>query len=308
MNIAELKSWISSNFWKSEQITEWVERYFYRRASYISSSTGAAQANLPVKTNSDGYVDLSLYQLQADARYGQLAAANSWTNNNSIQGDLLLAKAGGAEYIAIKIDNTSTIANQLATILFEHGSANRQAAIKARLYPSSQGTELSFWITNSGGTFSSVATLDRDGILSVAAGINFGQDTLNQYDEGTWTPTVAFGGSSSGVTYSARTGTFTRIGNRVMCSMFITLSNNGTGTGDFTITGLPFTSAAFVQMFLFGWSSSSTAFVSVLGHIAASATAITVLRATAATASPGIMQDTETGNTLSLRATFTYQV
>jgi hypothetical protein len=64
---------------------------------------------------------------------------------------------------------------------------------------------------------------------------------LNWYEEGTWTPGVAFGGGTTGITYSNRVGYYTRIGNIVNVSCLIDLSAKGSSTGSATITGLPFT-------------------------------------------------------------------
>lgn len=58
-----------------------------------------------------------------------------------------------------------------------------------------------------------------------------------------WTPGVAFGGSATGVTYSTQTGSYTRIGDIVIAMFYIELTNNGSGSGAATITGLPITSA-----------------------------------------------------------------
>lgn len=54
-----------------------------------------------------------------------------------------------------------------------------------------------------------------------------------------WTPGVAFGGASSGVTYTTQTGKYLRIGNLIVFSAIVTLSNKGSSTGAATITGLP---------------------------------------------------------------------
>jgi hypothetical protein len=75
-------------------------------------------------------------------------------------------------------------------------------------------------------------------------GVNFGQDTLNFYDEGIWTPVLAFGGNSVGITYAAsgQLGRYTRIGRHVSVTGFITLTSKGSSVGAATITGLPYTS------------------------------------------------------------------
>jgi hypothetical protein len=69
-------------------------------------------------------------------------------------------------------------------------------------------------------------------------------NTLDDYEEGTWTPGIAFGGASVGVTYntSFTGGTYTKIGNTMYVRGYLVLTNNGTSTGDATITGLPATS------------------------------------------------------------------
>ena len=82
-------------------------------------------------------------------------------------------------------------------------------------------------------------------ILS-SGGITFNGDTaaanaLDDYEEGTWTMGVAFGGASVGVTYSNNTGTYTKIGRKVTVSGYMALANKGSSTGIVRITGLPFT-------------------------------------------------------------------
>jgi hypothetical protein len=65
-------------------------------------------------------------------------------------------------------------------------------------------------------------------------------NTLDDYEEGSWTPNLAFGGSSTGITYSERTGTYIKIGKQVTIWCTIYLSSKGSSTGDATFTGVPF--------------------------------------------------------------------
>lgn len=60
---------------------------------------------------------------------------------------------------------------------------------------------------------------------------------------GTFTPSLAFGGSSVGITYTARIGKYWLQGEIVFYDIAILLSNKGAQVGNATITGLPFTSA-----------------------------------------------------------------
>jgi len=66
-------------------------------------------------------------------------------------------------------------------------------------------------------------------------------NTLDDYEEGTWTMGVSFGGLSVGVTTSLNTGTYTKIGRQVTVNGIISLTSKGSSTGNATLTGLPFT-------------------------------------------------------------------
>jgi hypothetical protein len=65
-------------------------------------------------------------------------------------------------------------------------------------------------------------------------------NTLDDYKEGTWTPALTFGGGATGLTYSTRTGSYTKIGNCVFIELTIALSAKGSSTGAGVISGLPF--------------------------------------------------------------------
>jgi len=65
-------------------------------------------------------------------------------------------------------------------------------------------------------------------------------NTLDDYEEGTWTPTIAFNNNSVGVTYDAQFGYYTKIGNVVNYYFWVQWSNKGSSTGNFQIKGLPF--------------------------------------------------------------------
>jgi hypothetical protein len=66
-------------------------------------------------------------------------------------------------------------------------------------------------------------------------------NTLDDYEEGTWTPTV-IGTTTAGTASYIRVATYTKIGNTVFVTCYIEWSG-GTGTGNLRITGLPFSPA-----------------------------------------------------------------
>jgi len=65
-------------------------------------------------------------------------------------------------------------------------------------------------------------------------------NTLDDYEEGTWTPAITFGGGSTGITYSAQVGFYTKIGNTVTVQFRASLSSKGSSTGNAVLGGLPF--------------------------------------------------------------------
>ena len=80
--------------------------------------------------------------------------------------------------------------------------------------------------------------------VASATSINFGDNALANYKEGTWTPVLTFGGGSTGIAYTTQTGVYRRIGNILVFSFSIVLSNKGSSTGVVSISGLPNAGAA----------------------------------------------------------------
>jgi hypothetical protein len=73
-----------------------------------------------------------------------------------------------------------------------------------------------------------------------AAGMT--SELLDDYEEGTWTPTPTFGGGSTGITYAtAPVGYYTKVGRMVHIQFGFQLTNKGSSTGNFQVGGLPFT-------------------------------------------------------------------
>lgn len=64
-------------------------------------------------------------------------------------------------------------------------------------------------------------------------------NTLDFYNEVTFSPNVTFSGNNAGMTYSWRFGRSTRIGRFVIVNIDIGLTSKGSSTGHFKITNLP---------------------------------------------------------------------
>ena len=72
---------------------------------------------------------------------------------------------------------------------------------------------------------------------------------LDDYEEGTWTPTFLGSGTNPTQTYTTRNGIYVKIGKMVHCQIQIYLNNGGitSGTGTAYLGGLPFTASATAQ-------------------------------------------------------------
>ena len=65
---------------------------------------------------------------------------------------------------------------------------------------------------------------------------------LDDYEEGTWTPTYgATGSDPTSVNYAINTGTYTKIGDTVHCQVTMQTTSLSVGSGTVQIKGLPFT-------------------------------------------------------------------
>ena len=68
-------------------------------------------------------------------------------------------------------------------------------------------------------------------------------ELLNDYEEGTFTPTVRGTSTAGTASYTSPTGRYTKVGRQVFFELYLSWSS-GTGTGNLEIAGLPFTSGS----------------------------------------------------------------
>ena len=119
-------------------------------------------------------------------------------------------------------------------------------------------------VTTNSGTLISATTIGVGGTTPSAsgAGITFpaaqsassDANTLDDYEEGTWSPGIAFNGTSVGVAYSGagQVGTYVKIGKQVTVSCYMLLTNKGSSTGTVTIGGLPFANSSGTSCYSVG--------------------------------------------------------
>lgn len=109
-------------------------------------------------------------------------------------------------------------------------------------------------------------------------------NTLDDYEEGTWTPTV--GGNA---TYNVQVGSYVKIGRVVYITAKMNINVLGTGSAS-TMSGLPFTASADVgQVLPVANLLTASANITIFGTVTANGTTITFLGKTAsATSDSGI--------------------
>jgi hypothetical protein len=192
-------------------------------------------------------------------------------------------------------------------------------ASTVRTFIKSAGADSSGWalyVDNSTGT--NIFNVRNDGLIDAPKGqIKFpatqsassDANTLDDYEEGTWTPTLTFGGGSVGITYngSYRLFSYTKIGRLVTVTGILFLSNKGSSTGAAQILGLPFATAS-TDIGYIGftfYAESLTYSGSVMGRMDSNNGAIDLYQNTEAGSFPTLTNANFANNT-QIRLTFSY--
>jgi hypothetical protein len=138
-------------------------------------------------------------------------------------------------------------------------------------------------------------------------------NTLDDYEEGTWTPTLNFSGGSTGIVYdTVRSGRYTKVGRIVTVSFSINLTNKGSSTGSANVSGLPFPSynnggtfPAYAGTMV---GESGMASMPTGTYCMAWSDSSLYLRSNGAAANTALTQTTNFTNTSAIYGTVTYEV
>jgi hypothetical protein len=154
----------------------------------------------------------------ASSTFGTAPAITHYTNGYVYMtggtGGLILRDDGGA--VGIQIQNDDYIKFETGNPAAEAARFNSSGNLA---FPSGQGIDFS--ATSGTGT----------------------SELFDDYEEGTWTPALTFGGGSTGIVYATQYGAYVKTGTSVVLMFSIVITNNGSDTGAINITGLPFSSA-----------------------------------------------------------------
>ena len=175
--------------------------------------------------------------------------------------DLFLADGGIIKFgndqdvLLTHVADTGLLLNGTNVIQFNDASQNIGAPSNAILdINATDEIELNATAIDLNGTLDVSGTLTvagattQTGLLTVAAGINFPDtmseqadvNTLDDYEEGNWTP-VYFGlGGTTAPTYSVQSGKYTKVGRSVTLTGTLTITAHD-ATGNMNLSGFPFT-------------------------------------------------------------------
>lgn len=208
---------------------------------YSMSSTGSMQlyyvdwdntgSSLTVSSNSAGNVLL---------RFCDVSGVLSTTLTGTVTGESC-TEIGVSALNTVSFTSAGTGSSSFHNCKFQSGTAacvsigsGTTVTLKNCVFDSTNTNP----VTGAGTLNSTPLSFLNTGILCNVAG------TITDYAfgrKGTWSPVIAFGGSSTGVTYSSREGTYWVVGKIVYFYVAMVLTNNGSGTGTATIS-IPFTS------------------------------------------------------------------
>jgi hypothetical protein len=207
---------------------------------------------------------------------------------------------GGNPYAGLGISTTTTLLDAGT-----RGSDHTQLVIRTAL----------------AGTETEQFRIDENGLVTLAAGqVKFpatqnassNANTLDDYEEGTFTPTVAGATVAGSQTYDIQTGTYTKIGNIVHVTVDVRLTSLDAATsGIVDIAGLPFTSSATaaLQSATVGFFSNFAGSMTwVGGYMDPNVSKIRLTKMTTAAVSATQVLDTDLTATTRLVVSATYLV
>jgi len=159
---------------------------------------------------------------------GTASPASKLTVNNATATDYVTLTTAGSTKGVLADEAGDLIIKSAASLLFQ-----TNGAIRARL-----NTTGAFVLA--GGT----TTADGIGITFPATqSASSDANTLDDYEEGTWTPNV-YHNSSNNSTWGTKTGFYRKIGSVVYCWFLVDGGNSGTAGSQLFLVNVPFTPGA----------------------------------------------------------------
>ena len=187
------------------------------------TSTSSGTAGIRFATQDPGY-----------SEHTRAAGTVMYLNRLTSEGQMVAFASGNTAFGGIGVSGGNN--------LYISGSASLHAGLTfatQAILPTTEGTA-NHEIVDLGSTTNRFKNLHLSGGVVFASPGGAGTSTsttLDEYEEGTWTPVASSG------TNSVSHASYTRIGNRVYITMEISLNGTRSSSGALNISGLPFTVA-----------------------------------------------------------------
>jgi hypothetical protein len=219
----------------------------------IVGVTAISNARNPITgTYNNTGVAASVISLFSESNNGYITFETASANNTGPTERVRITSAGnvgiGTSAPAAKLDIKGGNGDQLvlnnAAERFTQISFYNNSNLKTAIWADETNDE--FVLFAASGYTTPIYANGAERVRVTADGLTFNGDTaaanaLDDYEEGTWTIGVSFGGASVGVTADLSGGTYTKIGRQVTVNGFLRLTDKGSSTGSAVLTGLPFT-------------------------------------------------------------------
>lgn len=202
--------------------------------SYLKGLTLTAATELTIATGAITCTQaVHTVDTEADAATDDLDTITA--GSGVVNGSLLLLRAENVARVVTVKDGTG---NLLLGGDFALSATDRQILL---IYDGTNWREIARSTTSVNGITTSGSTVTQ---IAFAATQSASADanTLDDYEESTFTPTLVGSGGQSGQVYSVQVGAYIKIGKLVFIHGRLTMSTLGTVTGTPGIGGLPFTS------------------------------------------------------------------
>lgn len=254
--------------------------------TFTSYNGNATNAKLGLTVRNSGFLQFNQYTA------GGLLATDTSSNvlNRTLTGtanEITVTNGNGASgNPTISIPSAVTLTGKTLT-----GGTYASAALNGSLGATTPSTVAATTVTASGLITANGGQIKFPATASLSSDVN----TLDDYEEGTWTPSISFGGASVGATYNGTTtARYVKIGRNVWISGLLYLTAKGSSTGVAGIASLPFTPTSTPAVGTVGFSSGFSGLTGTMS-ITRAATAGEFT----------IYQGTATGNTALTDAVFT---
>ena len=232
----------------------------------IGIGTNTPAHDVEIVTTNAGSVNDSL-QIRNNATSSgtgsRIRFINSTDNTSDANGAAISSVRNGDDNdLVFETENSTRVTiDHAGTTTLQCSAGDSNQALQAYHPTSTSSRTIAKFQSNVGSTQADKVTIGCDGKVTIADGdlvigtsghgIDFSatsdatgnsSELLDDYEEGTFTPEIRIGGSTSGITNNSQVGQYTKIGRMVTLTGRVSTSNIGSNTGAMTIHGMPFAS------------------------------------------------------------------